>query len=386
MLLGALCCDSRESTCHFSSEPRGMDYHDEKVLTVKRIFNGFFKLIYFMTGQSFGVRSKYLIVLIVFVIKITSSVIIKIYFNSVKQKALISFVTDSSMDMIPLIEFTYLHFNLKHLNKAFKEFYSEFHINSIENRAFITSTRRFNCVCVIIIFIMFCLSFTVGLSTLENDRGWVVTQLFPIEVGLNATVEIVIAFTVYVYQAFISNYIILSTCFYLCYLKILLNCKEILLRNINSPSRLSLYGKLNLMDDLQSTFEDTLSFTPLLWSYYGIGPCLLFLLGFSSNTEKGVTYEDQAFLVYGTLNVLITLISLFFISKWQEAFEGTLDKVVLNLEETANSPLQITYIRRIESILGKQVTLFLIFPIDRSLILGYIGSAITFSTLFLQFK
>lgn len=360
-----------------------MYYQDNRILAVKRIHSSVFKMMFTLTGRSFKAKRKSTIAFIIFFIKLTWAIIVKMYYFS--DRPLITFINDSSMDMVPLIEFTYLHFNLRHLNKQFNDFYEHFHITASENLPFIKKSRKFNCFSSLFILIMYTGSFAVGFCSLfDAKRGWVVMQVFPVQLLTDETFESIIASTVFIYQSFITNYIALSTCFYLSYLKMLLNCKDFVLRNIDLNDGVSLHDKLNIVDHLHAMFEDTLSFSPLLWSYYGIGPCLLFLLGFKGGGKS--TYEDRAFLLYGILNLLAINATLFLISRWQEQVRDNIATKMRVFEVTANLPIHFSYMRRTESVIGRSVTLFLALPIDRSLILAYIGAAITFSTLFLQFK
>lgn len=362
------------------------------VLSVDSILSKPFKTMLLAIGITFNadIKARFLFYFCIFeLIKHSIATIVGNYIN---RRSLIASSTDLSIHLIPLIVYIDLKLHLRNLNNNFNAFLAEFAPCERHERIHLVKTiRQLNSLCCVLIFVQYVSLYSVAIGSFERKRGWAVNLTIPIDLGLNRTVEIVIVIIACLHNTLVSNFIPITVSLYLFYLKLLLKCKIIILKHMNPRDDVFfMHRKLNALDDLTSSFEKILSVVPLTWLYYCIGPGLIFMYSLAGLTSKNGSKRPGAeaicYLVYQINNMIITLASLLLISKWQEKTRDSVDSVTRKIKATAHLPIHFGLLCRIQEVMMRPVTVWLICPIDRSLIAAFCGSAITFSTLFIQLQ
>ena len=221
---------------------------------------------------------------------------------------------------IPLMEFTRLHFTLSKLNLAVDHYFRNFGVQVCSSLPFLKRVRNFHILLTVAIFVQQCLLYCSSVASLMKGRPWIIQIMLRVDFGVNRLVD-ALACILYVYQAFIENYIALSVSLYLSYLMIIIHCKELTLDMIRSARSGSPHRTLNQLDNLMKAFEDTLSSLPLTWLFFGIGPGLIYTSKILSVEVDGYglipSRQKFFFSLYQVGSIILNLGSFFLVSKWQ---------------------------------------------------------------------
>lgn len=298
----------------------------------------------------------------------------------------IEFLSNTSIFVYPFVEFTYLFVIFPRFSQQFNSLSRWFALDRIQVISVKCFLRKTSFAWLVMIAIQSLTQFSIVLPEF-GKRNWSVKRNFPLETPLGLFVESVISLIVYPYEALVVTYIPISTSIYIFFYASVISLKKVVIETLTSHTTCDRLRILNQLDDLIACFEDHLSLLPFNWLGFCLGPCLCYLLLFVG-TSDAVLLDSateifiQVYIQIG--NILITLLVLFVISKWQESVDKSVDDTLRSMETAITSPLHLHVINRAQRVLKRQVTTWFICSINRSLILSYIGSAITFSTLFIQ--
>ena len=333
-------------------------------------------------------RPKQYLIFFLFFFRLLTIVIFEIV-SAVHYKAqVVEFLSNTSIFLYPFVEFSYLFCIHSRLSLKLNRFVLSFNLTHSKAVRVQSLLRKTSIVSLVIIIIQSITQFFIALPEFMKSRGWMVGRNFPVATTLGFQVESIISLTIYTYEAVVVTYIPLSASLYIFYLTIIMCLKQIAVEQIPSCTIDEALKILAQLDDSIDCFEDHLSILPFNWLGFCLGPGLCYLLLFiTSNAvllENTIEISIQVYIQI--CNIILTLIVLFIISKWQEVIEKSVDKVTRSLERAVTSSLHLRVLERVEKVVKRPVTIWFICHINRSLILAYIGSAITFSTLFIQLQ
>ena len=306
------------------------------------------------------------------------------YHNSARGMKLIKYLVDLGFDFYPFVEFVYLSISLTHLNREFENYYRRLGVTIKDSYGLIASVRRHNIYLMMYIALMFMLSMAYGLSMVDIPRNWLVKHTFPVPTPLGPGVESVLGYLVSMFEYMIKNYIPVSASLYLGYYELLIAIKGRVLQNISfSTTHKSIYEQLRELDTFMDTFESSLSILPLNWLAYNVGPGLCYMQSFLYYEDDEIVWlQIPIFVVITCFNFIFIIFVLYLINEWQEQFDEKVNVFGWRIEEDIPSLTNFRLIDRVEKIMKRRVSVWHTFSIERSLILSYIGSALTFSVFF----
>lgn len=225
---------------------------------------------------------------------------------------------------------------------------------------------------------------TLALPNVSEQNSLFIQRTFFSLIHLGQVAETIIAYLFYFVDVVVFLYIPLSISLYLIFFKILMSLKLFILRGMNNCSVCVALTRLNSLEDLMVAFESHLSIVPLNWLFYGLSACLIYIL-VNIHTLQ-LTLPIIVSFIFQMLALFELLLTLYIVSKWQEYVDTEVDAFLRLFIGSSTTQVTDKVLQRVEKVMKKRVTVWYIFPIDRSLILGYIGSAITFSTLYMQLE
>lgn len=345
---------------------------------------------YKILGFSFNSSPSYKQYLIfsLFALRLITIIIFEII-NATQEKAkIVEFLSNTFIFLYPFIEFSYIFCIHWRLSLKLNKLILSFDLTRSQVAEMRRVLRATSILSLVVIIIQSITQFCIALPEFNKSRGWVVRRNFPVATCLGLQVESIISLSIYMYEAIVVTYIPLSTSLYIFYLTIIISLKQIVLNKIPSCTIDQVFNTLTQLDDTINFFEDHLSILPFNWLGFCLGPCLCYLLLFITSDavllENVIEISIQVYIQ--VCNILLTLIILFIISKWQELIEKSVDKVIQSLEPSISSSIHLRVIEKLNKVVKRPMTIWFICNINRSLILAYIGSAITFSTLFIQLQ
>lgn len=307
------------------------------------------------------------------------------FVNNIEERAsLVVIINDLAYEFFPLIEFISLASRLPRFNHRF-EIYAR-QLNMRVTDELINCVRRLNWLCVFFIVIQFSLTAGMTLTLFGEPRNWMVKRTFPVETPLGPLVENIIGHLSIVYETFVKNYIPLSVSLYLCYYRILIGIKRKVLSHItHSTSCECIHERMKELNDFINLYEATFSILPLAWLTYSIGPGLSYALYFLLKSGNwAFSLRKIAFFFRVLWNFTAVLLALYFIGLWQGNIDKDADSLVWDVEMSIRSTFQSRTLDRVTCVMRRKVTVWETCPIDKMLILSFIGSALTFSVFFLQ--
>lgn len=356
----------------------------QRQLSSHSFYLSMFEKIYHIIGISFyskrGVKMNLLYLF--FIYRVISAMIANVHFalglnSSSMYKTLIS---NQIMFTIPALEYLYLILNLCKLTSSIDCFMSNLNINISDSRAYIANVRRMSLFCAIAIIVRLTIQMIPAVRAFNETNNFMVQRAFL--QSLPHIVASTLGFIMYSIEDFSMSFIFLSTSIYLIFFKILISIKLILLKKMNQCNISSVLWQLDRLEDLSTMFDSILSPLPFDWMNFCLSGSLVIVLSvykvLPSSVDLTVYYVAQA------VDICITLISLFLICKWQEHLDFEVDRVLRPWQSASTNYQTDKILKRIKAVMKTRVTVWHIFNIDRSLILAYIGSAVTFSTLFMQ--
>lgn len=324
---------------------------------------------------------------IFFIFRIICALVAEILGTFLEKPGLItyqSFTSTLTVFLCPILEFVYLFFNINKLSYVFDLFFERHHIDDVHFEGYIRSTRRLNSLMCGII----CFSWSILMASCLTDsitpNNWVVFRVFFRLLDLGPLANNIIAYLLLCFELLGFILIPMSTSIYLTYFNILHSTRLYVLQTLKKCSPNDALYCLNSLEDLIYVFESILSLLPLHWLFYGLFSCLIFVLSNPYMLDDHLT--SIVYFCFQLAVILFILTSLLIISRKQEEVDVKVASFLKNFIGTAKTRSTKEILARIEKVLTKRVTVWHIFPIDRSLILSYIGSAITFSTLFIQIR
>lgn len=283
--------------------------------------------------------------------------------------------------LLPMIEFFYLFFKLSYLRANFDNFLHDMNVNELNCDDYLKSASKVSLICLIVTGFRLILSFSLAFGQ-SGETDWIVDRTFFGLIKLNRIMAALIAYPCFLIECLDLMYISLSTSLYLVYAKILFTMKLLILQRLSKSSLSAAFAQLHSLEDLIDTFESTFSILPLNWLLYGLPGCVIYLL-------STVTLDDmKPFVVVNisaqSCDFLLALASLFIISIWQEDIDRRAASFIRIFDVRSSNHNLDRLLARTDKLMSRRVTIWHIFPVDRSLILAYIGSTITFSTLLMQ--
>lgn len=370
-------------------QDEGEDGSQDESFEVKKVIPFSLDLFFNFVGISFRfarnwwTRSMFL----VFLLRMSVTVIYEIYFTLNKQVKVIEFISNICVFIFPLFEFSFVHFKLEKVSGKLNEFTKKLTIEPDEIKCLARSLRKMSTICILFITIQGFLFFSMGVTVINSKHNWLVNRTLPFDQG-NSTTNKVIALVSYVYEVIATNYIAISASIYLCYFKVLLFIKNSVIKTIDPFNPLQSQCLLDQLDELMDQVESIMSILPGDWLVYGLLSGATFILSLMApDVVIGENWIERTISITVHINdILAVVVVLLCICLWQEQF---IQSVKLWHRNTRHRMLRKIHFRladRIDEVLKRPVSLWFIRPIDRSAIVAYIGSTITFSTLFIQIE
>ena len=283
----------------------------------------------------------------------------------------------------PAAQYFYLIENLTKFNRKLDEHLCTFNLR-IRRSISLHSMRKLNVMCFAVVIVQYFVWMLVALVVVGQPRNWVISHTVPAFLQLNHVTASVIAYLVHAYDTVGSNFIPMITSLYLCYFRVIINLKSSVLASLMTLSKYEARGQVNRLDELIDTFETYLSHIPLTVLFFATGNSLIFILSISEDPAGQDLLDMSASIIANVLNIFVALLSLFVVSRWQEAVDCQVTSLNRFISERCIRPLDRSTLNMVNTVIMRKVTVCLTFPIDRSLIFAYMGVAITFSTLFKQ--
>lgn len=392
-------CQARrkyQSECHLISHPHiKMNQPDEpnslySPLTCEHFFPHSFKLIYSVIGIRLYPPKTCLTYLlhIFFIFRIMCGVFGEISFlltypSGFKSADRFLIVSTLTIAISPVLDCIYLFFHLTKLTSHFDLFLWRLDITLHDFRKYVETFRRLNLTCILVLTVSWLNLLTAGIANLFSPNSWLIYKTFFRLIDLGPILNSTIGLALYAFESIGVMFIPLSTCLFLKFYRMLTCMKLHVLHTVLNSGSSDSHPKLDSLDELVDQFDSILSPLPLNWLFYGISCGLIYTV--TAMKFYPLSLDTVLFFLYQVCAMIETLIVLFFISKWQEQIDRETDLFLRPFIGTVKTHTTQEILERIEKVMKKRVTVWQIFPIDRSLILSYIGAAITFTTLFLQF-
>lgn len=362
-----------------------------KIFSPRRIVPIYLRTFHSLAGICFDDRKSVLnhFLFFIFLTRIISTTSFEIFYtqNHLHVK-FVEFVVNLGIFLFPLVGFTYNYLFSNRMNQQIGLVLNGLRISGDELKPLYPLIRKLSLLWTLYCFILFVLNLLNGFSVFTNDNSWVIGKTFFVGVAVNPKIKRVVSVIVYVYEIIITNYIVLSLSLYLCYVRFLFFVKTLVLDNISRMNHQTGIIYLNRLDDLVDVFESFMSFLPFSWlSSCMVADATYIVTMFSPDSRLNENLYERTFAcTYHSLNFFITISGLFTICKWQESVDRSVKLFTRSLQQPVYSQMNLLLIDRINEVVKRPVTVWSICPIDRSIILGYIGSTITFSTLFMQIQ
>ena len=219
--------------------------------------------------------------------------------------------------------------------------------------------------------------------TQSPEGNWVFSRTKLINFALTEPIRPFVSYLFYLHDSLANCFISSTTSLYLIYYYLLIRIKRATLDTFNTRIIHNPDVLIDRLDEFIDTFESLFSFLPFIWLTYCSGPGLCFILDLII-TSKQYDKSTSVLIVVHCFNMLALLSSLFVISYWQEGIERQEVLFSRQVALRGSRMFSQTSQEHFSRVLRRKVTVWFIVSIDRSLILAAIGSAITFSTLFIQ--
>lgn len=354
-------------------------------ITSAGVFSKSYQLLFNLLGIRFTSRKRvtFCLLHVFFLLKMLRIDIVDTLERIEERKGFLATAFNASFDLLPALEFSYLFFKLSQLNEYIDKFFERNNEMNCHCASFIHSSRRRTLLSSLFICAMYIICVSISFTAVPIDKMSqepMIRRHLPFGIRFGESFDWIAVLISSVHHQITLVYIPLSSSLYLTYFFMLIHLKKTIVKMID-PSRVdTLLQQLDELEELQITLESTLSIVPLIWLAYGIGPGLVSMLIIAQTNELGSTTATALFTAHHSVNIVLIVTSLFIISKEQEEVV----KSIRFLNKFHWRRFNCTVVTRIREVIKERVTVWNIFSIDRSLILGYIGSAITFSTLILQ--
>lgn len=365
------------------TEVKVAEEDDEKCLTLESVFSKSFKLLFSLFGISFGGKrsvKSYLFFFFYFFKRLFESYAYLISHIERKQN-FFAIASEQCLALFPILELSYIFFNLPRLNGLLDEYFVRNNLLKLQCVRFVRSSRMRTLFASLAICIMYIVIVTIAFTAVPIEKmsqEELVRRHIPFGIRFGGKFDWIVVMLCFAHEQITFLYIPISSSLYLAYFFILMHLKKTVVTMIN-PSRVeTLLQQLDELEEIQVALDSTLSIMPLDWLAYGIGAGLVYILIVSSQWGDGVV--SIVIPLYHSVNILLIVVCLFVISKEQEKIESSIDFLKKATWRRFNPSAAV----RVREVINHRVTVCNIFPIDRSLILAYIGSAITFSTLIMQ--
>lgn len=355
-------------------------------LKIHQIFRQEYKLVFCSVGVSFNRRNIGHCIILSYLAFRTGLIIFSVVPYS--HSDIFSSISSIGTLAFPFITYLSLSGRLGELNKIIDEFLIQTRINPIVLSPLVQRIRSHNIVALVLMTIDWAAQLIIGFISLRQPDSWVLKSTLPFDFGLPEKIKILLVVILYMYNSIALGFICKTTSLYSCYIHILMSLRESVLSMMLTRTNIHHDHIIDSVDYLMDKFETSLSFLPFLWLFYCSGPGLCFILS-HLNINHGSAANDLSTRIYfivQTCNIIILLLVLYIISSWQEKMDSDVILFRRFLRSSRNDSLSPDVLERLSSVLTRRPTVWFIWPIDRSLILSSVGSAITFSTLFIQMK
>lgn len=368
----------------------GDSFSESKEFEVSTICHPLFKWVYFIIGITFNqMRSKWctlfsFLVTLRLLSRIPTVLMRSPHFRSGR---MIEDFARAGFFLHPFIEFVYLAYRIPALNRAFKLYFDQLKMTMREFSRLIALVRRDNVLCLILIvagqLIIFLFGIPDAIARYEAQK-----QAAPDEPSQGLLISALIRCAGYFCECFIKNYIPLSVSLYLFYYRLLIAVKQRVLSQMQHAScRKSIIQQLMRLEDFINLFESVLSPLPFNWFAYNIGPGLCYLLSLLkpiNPNDRLSPWQRNLFTSMVLCNFIFTTLAILQICRWQETLNIQVNSFTWMIDE--NSPGDNSrLIYRINHVLKRKVSVWNTYAIEKSLILSYTASALTFSVFFMQF-
>lgn len=359
------------------------------------IFTFYFRLIYHLIGVNFAGRSKWSRVAISFVVmKLGINLIFEIKSSFVNHYSFMIFVAVMSLSGIPLIEFYLLH-RICYREKMCKLIFifQDEIFNSPSNLMIIKSIVRMSILLsfVIVFQWMNVYSFVFFAVEDESKSAWFFDRTLPLTSHFNYHLRCVLLCIVYLFESLITSYISLSVALYICLFRSFMSYKQCVLERMRQIELTNnIFGvNLNEISEVIDLYESIVAVSPFNWLVYCMASGSCFLLNLLVQPYEAIL--GGSFGLYLTVafclsSFIIVFVALCYITCLEEHFVHLVELSVREMQVQVATAGHLLLLERMKLVLTKPVTVGSICCIKRSLIVTYIGSCITFSTLFMQFQ
>ena len=358
------------------------------------IYSYYYILIYYMLSIPLnGQRSKWSRIAITFIIiKLSFNIMYEIHFEitSIHKYQVLMFISMLALQAFPLIDIFLLH-RMSYggqINKLICTFQNE--ILSSSNFHMIQTVIRTSKLIVLIIAIQWFNTFLYAYFGIEESSNWIYERTVPIP-GLNNIIRTILLVIVFAYESLFTSYIGISVGFYICLFQCFMIYKKCMLNRLENTSLKSREFSLHLneINDAILSYESIVTILPFNWMVYSMIDGSFFLLSviLEGLDANGIVAKGAGLpltIVYCAFLIVVVISTLFYISYVQEIFVDSVIITMRKIEIEAATAEHLLLLDRMKELLTKPVSVWTICPINRSLILTYIGSCISFSTVFMQ--
>ena len=353
-------------------------------LQFSETFSKPYKFIFACLGISFGKKKMiHWIVILILVFRAILNAITFIVLPGPQKSDLFSFVTSEAVFFCPAVMYAFIFTRVGRFNELLDKFFLVNRIAVNNSSALTRSIRKMNIASVVVIMTEYLAHITMGYLTTGDSNNWIVNQFVPIDLGLNPYVKLTLALSLFFFDAISMSFVPIMMSLYMSYNYSLDQFKISALNMINARQFHQLTNFVSSLDEIMDTFESYFSFIPFSCLLYCGGPNLCFILSTHEHGDDGLKSAAQVFLAISCFNILLLLSLLFISSFWQENIDKKIASINRKIAFTGE-PQPTHQLQESLNALKRRPTIWFIFPIDRPLILSCIGSAITFSTLFIQ--
>ena len=362
--------------------------NEETQLRVHEIFHPLFKFMFSSVGVSFEKRKVHHCIIIGYLVLKSIAVFIGCFLAQDSTFDIFSFISAAGSYLAPSMTYILVSYRLRRINDNIDVFLNQSRITLTRSSPVVRKMRNMNIISLILTALEWTAHLTLGYISLLPAKSWVVQSSLMFDFNVNRQIKLTLAYIIHVYTSLTLCYIAKTTFLYLSYLFLLMEIKSHLLDVIQTQRIADYDSLLNSLDALTDVFESSFSFMPFLWLLYCSGPGLCFILAHlkEKNPSHPHRLSTRIYLAVHVCNILILLLILFIISRWQEDMNSRVVACNRRIRSGICPPLCHRLQKRLAQVMARNTTVWFILPIDRCLILSYIGSAISFSTLFIQLK
>ena len=354
------------------------------------IFTSWFLVYLKIIGLSLSKRKTIINILLfcLFLIRWTSLLVFEVIYPISAGFKILEIFANLTIFIYPVYGFIHLFINLNKFAQQFGQSCRQISLwnSAVKTCSYVKNMHRSNTISLLMIFCQAILYYCTGMAVMYDTEPWVIRRTIPTRTSLAMTTERTIAMIVFIYEALIVNYVQISVAVYLSFHQCVMIFKRMVLERLPMCDRRCSLLLLNQLEEMMNIFESYLSLLPFNWLAYCISPslCTLLSLAAKDHVSGNNRFEALTMTIHYSVSLATTLASLQVISRREERLKDEVNIFIRSMKENATRVRDLMMIERTTQVLLHPPTFWHICVIDRLTILTYIGSAITFSTLFFQ--